>query len=271
MSCLSWQRLALVLPLWGLAAAGTARAQEAPPDAPEGIDDPKLERRLGTRVDLAPSPASDVAAGTPAAAPTSASPTVELVAPGAPEQDGVSPEGEGVIPPRKPRLKLGYRRFTFAQIGTTQATTPAADEAFNVVSLEFYPVSSSIRFGLNTQYGWQEGTFRANGDAFIAGGTSLGFQSPGPVFTPFVEGYAAAGMLQRTKKDLMPASGTGLNSIATAIGQLGIDAGTEVFLAKNFCLSFALGYVHLTNAFARGNALESFSTDTWSFKLGVGL
>jgi len=270
MSRLSWRRLVLhVLPLWGLVVPAVAQAQDAQPDAPEGIDDPKLERRLGTRVDLAPAPAVDVGGGAPAAATASASPPVELLVPGAPEQDGLPPEG--ATPPRKPRLKLGYRRFTFAQIGTTQATTPAADEPFDVVSLDFYPVSSTIRFGLTGQYGWQEGTFRQNGDAFFAGGTSLGVQSPGPVFTPFVEGYAAAGLMQRTKKDLMPSTGTGLNSIATAIGQLGIDAGTEVFLAQNFCLSFALGYVHLTNAFARGNALESFSVDTWSFKLGIGL
>ena len=261
MSCLSWQRLALVLPLWGLAVAGTAHAQEPQPDAPEPIDDPKLERRLGTRVDLAPAVTGDAGAGAPA--PTSAAPAVELLVPGAPEQDDVSPEGS--TPPRKPRLKLAYRRFTFAQIGATTMTTPAQDEPFNVVSLDFYPVSSIIRFGLTGQYGWQEGTFRQNGDAFFAGGTSLGVQSPGPVLTPFVEGYAFAGLMQRTK------AGLGLNSIASALGELGIDAGTEAFLATNFCLTFALGYVHLANGYVRNNSFESFSVDTWSFKLGIGL
>jgi hypothetical protein len=267
MSCLSWARLALVLPLWSLVAAGTARAQE-PLAVPETIDDPKLERRLGTRVELAPAVNLE-GAGAPAPAPATESPAVELLVPGAPERDAAL--GEAAPEPRKPRLKLAYRRFTFAQLGTTAATTPAKDEPFDVVSIDFYPVSSIIRFGLTGQYGWQEGTFRENGDAFFAGGSSLGFQAPGPVLTPFVEGYAFAGLMQRTEKDLMPPSGKGLNSIATFLGELGIDVGTEAFMAKNFCLTFAVGYVHLTNAFARANAFESFSVDTWSFKLGIGL
>ena len=267
MSCRSWRRLALrVLPLWSALAPGAAVAQEAAaPEATEAIDDPKLERRLGARVDLAP-PAESAA---PPEAGTPPPPAVELLVPGAPERDEVTGEGEPAA--RKPRLKLAYRRFTFAQIGLTPMTTPAEDEPFDVVSVDFYPVSSTIRFGLSGQYGWQEGTFRENGDAFFSAGSSLGFQAPGPVLTPFVEGYAFAGLMQRTKKDLMPPDGKGLNSIATGLGELGIDVGTEAFLAQNFCLSFGVGYVHLTNFFARNKSLETFSVDTWSFKLGFGL
>lgn len=264
MSRLSWRRFALhALPLWGLVVPGAARAQDAQPDAQETIDDPKLERRLGARVDL---PAQAEGAPPPAAGAV-ASPPVELLVPGAPERDAAPTEGER--PLRKPRLKLGYRRFTFNQIGLTPTTTPAADEPFDVVSLDFYPVSSTIRFGLSGQYGWQEGTFRRNGDAFFAGGTSFGFQAPGPVLTPFIEGYAFAGFMQRTQKDLMTTGD--LNSIATFLGELGVDLGSEAFLATNFCLSFAVGYVHLSNLYARHNALDSFSVDTWSFKLGIGL
>jgi hypothetical protein len=268
----SWQRLAwYVLPLATVAVSGAARAQEAAsPGDTEAIDDPKLERRLGARVELAP--AADRGA---APAATGSAPAVELLVAGAPEAGAPERDATPVeaAPERKPRLKLAYRRFSFAQLGTTAMTTPAEDEPFDVVSLDFYPVSSTFRFGLTSQYGWQEGTFRANGDAFFAGGASFGLQAPGPVFTPFVEGYAAAGLLQRTKAVLMQktTAGPGLNSIATALGELGIDVGTEAFLARNFCLSFAVGYVHLTNGYARNNLFESFSVDTWSFKVGIGL
>ena len=273
--------LALV-PLWVAGAATIARAQEtvptgaasapqptvpeapAPqgtvPDAPQDtnedafqdtfqdtFDDPKLARRLGAPL--------DVLAGSAAATET-AQPGLEPVA------------GEGPTsgpPTRTPRLILAYRRFSFAQVGPLGTSGPGASEPFDVVSLDFYPISSSWRFGLTTQYGWQEGTFRQNGDAFVAQSVSFGGQIPGPVLTPFIEAYGGGGLLQRTK------SGLGLNSIATAYGQLGVDVGTNVFLARYFCLSFAVGYLHAGDLFGRQNVLESFSVDTWSFKLGMGL
>jgi hypothetical protein len=250
-----WRLVTVLVPLCLLGADAWAHAQEvAAGGSSEGIDDPKLARRLGTRIAL----------GGPAEG--------EAPALGLPETAAAVPEGEVLArapqaepPALKPRLKLGYRRYAFSQIGATQATTPGASEPFDVVSLDFYPVSSMVRFGLTAQYGWQEGTFRQNGDAFFAGGTSLGFQVPGPVLTPFIEGFADAGLLQRTKSDL------GLNTIASVLGELGIDVGSEVFLAHNFCLSFAVGYIHLANGYARANAFDTFSVDTWSFKLGLGL
>ena len=36
---------------------------------------------------------------------------------------------------------------------------------------------------------------------------------------------------------------------ATAYGQLGIDVGTEIFLARYAYLSLAIGYLHGTNYF----------------------
>jgi hypothetical protein len=250
-----WRLVTVLVPLCLVGAEAWALAQEtATTDSPDSIDDPKLARRLGARIALgAPAGAEAPSLGVP----ESAAPLPEG------ELEARAPEPE--TQPRKPRLKLGYRRYTFSQIGATQATTPGASEPFDVVSLDFYPVSSTVRFGLTAQYGWQEGTFRANGDAFFAGGTSLGFQVPGPVLTPFVEGFANAGLLQRTK------SGLSLNTIASVLGELGLDVGTEVFLARNFCLSFAVGYIHLANGYARTNAFDSFSIDTWSFKLGLGL
>ena len=121
------------------------------------------------------------------------------------------------------------------------------------------------RLGLTTQYGWEGGTFRQGGDAFLAQSASLGGQVPGQVFTPFFEVYAGGGLMQRTHKDIM------LNAAATAYGQLGVDVGSEIFLARYFCLSGALGYIHAGNGFVKSASFGSFSVDTISFKLGVGL
>ncbi|HVR02645.1 MAG TPA: hypothetical protein VMT47_10975, partial [Polyangia bacterium] len=84
-----------------------------------------------------------------------------------------------------------------------------------------------------------------------------------PVVTPFIEAYAGGGYMQRTH--------AGLNAVATAYGQLGVDVGTEVFLARHFFLSAALGFIHAADGFVKDNAFGSFSVDTWSFKLGFGL
>ncbi|HEY2731615.1 MAG TPA: hypothetical protein VGK52_16845 [Polyangia bacterium] len=247
----SLRRLVLkaLVPLWVATAAGAAPSQEPGAlDPSEGIDDPKLERRLGTRVELAaaqpaPSEVGVARVFAPVVAQTSAS-----------------------LPPRArrtPGLKLGYRRFTFAQVGASATAGPGADEPFDVLSLDFYPISSSWRLGLSTQYGWESGTFRQGGDAFIAQSVSLGGQIPGPVVTPFIEAYAGGGYMQRTH--------AGLNTVATAYGQLGVDVGTEVFLARHFFLSAALGFIHAADGFVKDNAFGSFSVDTWSFKLGFGL
>jgi hypothetical protein len=240
----------------------TARAQElAPDEAGEGIDDPKLARRLGTRVG-APSPdeAASLAAG---AAPVASTAAAGGFAAPSPEGEVEAAQGPSTKVPLTPRLKVGYRRFLFNQVATPGMSGPAAAEPFDVLSVDFYPISSTWRFGLTSQYGWQEGTFRQNGDAFFTAVTSLGWQIPGPAITPFFEGYAGGGLMQRTKADL------GLNSIATAFGELGADLGFEAFLARHFCLSFAAGYVHLTNGYAR-RTFDSFSVDTWSFKVGFG-
>jgi hypothetical protein len=277
----------VLAPLWITGSAAAARAQGPGEPGSEAIDDPKLARRLGTRIELGAPPA--VAAEADGAGETGATPDSggsveardesggaslmpevggrELALGAGPDEvdtaGPIAPEG----PRRTPRIKLGLRRFTFAQIAATaKATgTPGADEPFNVLSLDLYPVSSAWRLGLTTQYGWEGGTFRQGGDAFLAQSASLGGQVPGQVFTPFFEVYAGGGLMQRTHKDIM------LNAAATAYGQLGVDVGSEIFLARYFCLSGALGYIHAGNGFVKSASFGSFSVDTISFKLGVGL
>jgi hypothetical protein len=234
-------------------AAAPARAQNDPPGR-EGIDDPKIERRLGARVPGA------------AAAPT-ADQTVTRVS--APEDARSETSGLSV-----PHVKLGFRRFDFVRIGATDPGSTngaAASEPFNSVSLDFYPVSTVLRFGLTTQYGWQSGTFRSNGDYFIAQSFSLGVQLPRRAVTPFAEAFGGGGYMRRVQFD---------RSIPTVYWQLGVDVGAEVYLSRLAYLSFALGYLHPVNGFASaestGTSVDSASfksvfVDTWSLKLGVGL
>lgn len=245
-------RVPLAAAWLALSVPGLARAQApATLEGAEAIDDPKLERRLGTRVELvAGPPPSPFGADAPW-------PQAELTG-GAPPPV-VAPQPHG---PRVPHLKLAYRRFSFARIGPTSG--PLGDEPFSVVSLDLYPISSFVRLGFSTQYGWEEGTFRANGDAFIAESVALGGQIPGQVFTPFFELHAGGGMMQR------PSSGLE-NTIATAYGQLGVDVGTEIFMAKYAFLSASIGFLRGTNGFLKHGEFSSFSVNAWTFKLGFGL
>jgi hypothetical protein len=256
---------ALALWLVGAARVALAQAPAAPPGG-ETIDDPKVERRLGTRIDLpaAPLPATSVdglVIADASAVPAPLGDTASGAAPAVSETIGPGPRAER----RVPRVQIAYRRFTFAQVGAATSPGAGADEAFNVLSLDFYPISSKWRFGLSTQYGWEQGTFRANGDAFVAESLSLGGQIPGPVVTPFFEGHAGGGLMQRTH------TGLSLNTIATGYVQLGVDVGLDVFLARHAFVSVALGYIHGTDGFVQENVFNSFSVDTWAFKLGFGL
>jgi hypothetical protein len=251
--------------LAALSATGipAALAQEAPvPQGAEAIDDPKLERRLGTRVSLA-SPdnvAPELAEGA-TFAPLGESSTSPYA-----ERDDVlaaSPTPPEPFVRKVPRLKIAYGRFDFVQVGAPTGTTAGASETFNVVSLDLYPVSSNWRFGLSTQYGWQDGTFRKRGDAFLAEALSLGGQLPGDVFTPFFEVFGGGGLMQRLNSNL--------NTPGNAYGEFGVSVGTEIFLARHAFLSLAGGYLHNYNGYFYMKKYTSSSNDVLTFKVGFGI
>ncbi|HVZ74955.1 MAG TPA: hypothetical protein VHJ20_21385 [Polyangia bacterium] len=244
-----------------VAPATPAGAQDAASETAgtEAIDDPKLERRLGSRIDLAPSPTSDVVVAEAAPSPEAdATPTFgrDVVVAEA------TPSAAEPFVAKHPRAKLAYRRFNFSQIGGANGRSVGADEAFNVVSLDLYPVSSNWRFGLSTQYGWEDGTFRQNGDVILAETLAIGGQIPGDVFTPFFEIYGGGGLMQRTHASL--------NSIATVYGEAGVDVGTEIFLAKHAYISVAGGYLHSADWFLK-KSVGSISGDTLCLKIGFGI
>jgi hypothetical protein len=257
-----------------LVTAGAARAA-GPPG--EDLDDPKLARRLKTRVALP--------AAIPEAGPT-ADPAPQAHRPAnRPDADaddavtlsrrpsaGVTESAPSPEPAtfhearRTPTLGLGYRRFSFVQVGATSAGTTtgiAASEPFNSVSLDYYPISRVIRWGLSTQYGWQDGRFNSgNGDYFIAQSASLGIQNPGAWASPFVEAFAGGGYMRRFQFE---------HTIPTAYWHFGIDAGASFFLPDHGYVSLALGYLRPVNGFLKEQSFTSVYVDTWSIKLGFGL
>ena len=263
----------------GLALAGLMFAAPSARAAGGDIDDPKMARRLGSRVDSASgtdttaagapataAPASSAALASPAAPRTAGdTPSADLVA--ASSGGGVAASGTPAVGPggRTPLVGLGYRRFSFVQLGATDpssATGAASSEPFDTLSLDFYPISHMVRFGLSTQYGWQSGRFNAGGDYFIAQSVSLGLQAPGTTVTPFAEAFAGGGYLRRAQFD---------RTIPTAYWQFGIDGGASFFVADRGYFSVALGYLRPVNGFLKMQSFTSVYVDTWSLKIGFGI
>jgi len=275
-----------------ISAATVARA--ATPAGDE-IDDPKMARRLKSRTTLAAPAETTPVAGTsavaPAIAPTApaaAAPVDARALPSAPVSawpsspppsngaaadlvaSGASPAAVRAPAPRNggktPTIGIGYRRFSFVQVGATPSgstTGSATSEPFDTLSLDFYPISRLVRFGLSTQYGWQSGQFgTGNGDYFIAESASLGLQSAGAVVTPFAEAFAGGGYMRRFQFD---------RTVPTAYWQFGVDAGASFFLGDVGYVSVALGYLHPVDGFVKETSFTSVYVDTWSLKLGIGL
>jgi hypothetical protein len=246
----------------GLSAGAAAQAR-AQADADEEIDDPKIARRLGTRISWgAPPPPSPRAA-----------PVVVAASASADAGSGVPALARSAEPPQaaagepawvRPRLKLGFRRFDFVRIGASESVDGAvATEPFNSVGIDVYPVTSLLRVGLTTQYGWQSGTFVSSGDYFGAQSLSLGFQylEAGRV-VPFAEAFAGFGYRRRLQFD---------RTVPTVYWQLGVDAGAEIYFARTGYISVAIGYLRPVNGFARLQQFQTVFVDTWSFKLGIGI
>jgi hypothetical protein len=162
----------------------------------------------------------------------------------------------------RPRLKLAYRRFDFVRIGAAGSSAgTVAGEPFDSVSVDVYPLSSLVRIGLSSQYGWQSGAGLSGGDYFAAESLSAGAQLRGGRVVPFGEVFGGIGYMRRLQFE---------RTVPTAYWQLGVDAGAEIFFADNGFVSVALGYLRPVNGFAMQQKFVSVFVDTWSFKLGVG-
>ena len=251
-----------------LAAGAAARTAHAQPRE-EAVDDPKMARRLGTRIfwNEGPAPRAPVA---PPPAPVMAAPAPLATATAAPEgsaADATVYASRAAPEPApgysRPRLKLAFRRFDFVRVGAAgSGSGGVASEPFNSLSVDVYPLSSLIRLGLSTQYGWQSGAGLSGGDYFAIESASLGVQIRAGRVVPFAETFAGIGYMRRLQFD---------RSVPTAYWQLGVDLGAEIFLARTGYVSVALGYLRPVNGFAQQLQFGSVFVDTWSFKLGVGI
>jgi hypothetical protein len=271
-----------------------------PPALPGPVVPPPVAARSAAPTPLAsPSPSPSPAPATPPTlAPATPPPTpptlpaapplaaAAAAAPSAPPNDAAAawwtqavatgdatPAGLGLYaappPPARPqeaprpRLKLAYRRFDFVRIGASgSGAGTVAGEPFDTLVVDVYPVSSLVRIGLSSQYGWQSGAGLSGGDYFAAESLSAGAQLRGGRVVPFGEAFAGIGYMRRLQFD---------RTVPTAYWQLGVDAGAEIFLASTGFVSVALGYLRPVNGFAMQQKFGSVFVDTWSFKLGVGL
>src|SRR5262245_10835321 len=271
MTTAAFRAAALAIFVTTLGAAASARAQTPPPATEESIDDPKVSRRLGTRITVPPAPPPPEAAA-PTPTPRPAQPPQPPAGP-APETEAgypttvVSPYVPALAEPFRPtlpRLKFGFRRFEFVRIGASPTSDGvAAPETFNNIVVDVYPVSSLIRIGLSSAFGWQSGNFLVNGDYFATQTVSLGLQYRDlGRFVPFAEAFGGVGYMRRLQFE---------RTIPTAFWQFGVDAGVEIYVGRVGYLSFALGYLRPINGFAKRQQFTSVFVDTWSFKLGVGI
>jgi hypothetical protein len=249
---------------------------QAQPGTDDAIDDPKVSRRLGTRINVPPPPPpAETAAPPPAPSPRAYQPPapqpVPLPVSPAEAEAGLptvvqpyTPEVEQPFRPTLPRLKLGLRRFDFVRIGASESPDGvAARQTFNSIAVDVYPVSSLVRIGLTSTYGWQSGGWLASGDYFATQSVSLGaqYRDLGRV-VPFAEAFGGVGYMRRLQFD---------RTIPTAFWQFGVDAGVEVYVARVGYLSFALGYLRPVNGFAKRQQFTTVFVDTWSFKIGIGI
>jgi hypothetical protein len=158
-----------------------------------------------------------------------------------------------------PRFKLSYRRVW-------AASPDGGDLPFDVAGLDFYPVSKFVRFGISGEVGWGGGNY---GLWYFVTGVSLGLQLPMRV-TPFLEGRFVAGLL----------GGTFMGQSAVSwIYEGGIDTGVEIYYARRFYVSAAIGWAHpvyggIDVAQLNQNQVvvrKDFATDSFTFKVGLGL
>jgi hypothetical protein len=252
--------------------APQARPATAPPADDDEIDDPKVYRRLGTRITVPPppppvvpvAPAPPPVAPLPPPAPVAPAPTADTETSTPTVVRPYAPEAEQPFRPTPPRLKLGFRRFEFVQIGASSGPSGvAARETFNNVAVDVYPVSNVVRIGLSSSFGWQSGQFLTNGDYFAMQSFSLGgqYRDLGR-FVPFAEAFTGVGYMRRLQFD---------RTIPTAFWQFGADAGVEIYAARTGYLSLAIGYIRPVNGFAVRQQFTSIFVDTWSFKIGIGI
>lgn len=157
-----------------------------------------------------------------------------------------------------PILQIAWRRFAVGRAGDAM---PGTDSAMDGLMLEWYPVSSFVRFGLATEYA-RENSNRSDHDWYIAEHLSLGLQKPGPI-TPFVEATAGAGYFKRfVVSQVQP----------TAIWEFGANAGALFHFSGPAFVSLSAGWVRPVWLLVSVDqmTLTQVYRDSFAIKLGLG-
>jgi hypothetical protein len=157
-----------------------------------------------------------------------------------------APEEPGIAREYGPAFKLGLRRFVLPDQAATESQALWG-------TLDFYLYSRWLRVGM----GASGGVGRPRNDIYALGQFSAGLQWPARV-TPFAEFNAGGGLTYRAM----------LAGQLFWMHTLGVDAGIEMYLAGDFFLSAAAGWMRpVIHGAAAGQDLYY---DTFTMKFGLG-
>jgi hypothetical protein len=157
-----------------------------------------------------------------------------------------------------PRLTLSYRYLDLAALtGGTQH--------FDGVGLAVYPLSWYVRAGLEAEFAWGGGPYQM---WLTSLGGIVGVQYPARV-TPFLDGRFLVGLVGGTVDGA---------SAATWMYAGGVETGVDVYYARRFYLTAAIGWMHpvyhgidVSTIKSGSPVVRDLSNDTLTFKVGLGL
>jgi hypothetical protein len=153
---------------------------------------------------------------------------------------------------RGPRLKVGYRTFSVAEMGDRSAR-------YHCFDAHYYIFSGLFRAATGFE-GSYEDTPRSS--FILALNLAAGVQYPSRI-TPFLDFIFGAGAYRR---DIVETDLVGFTY------QFGIEAGTEVFIAGGVFVSAALGWRRQTFRYGGNDQVETVLVyfDSLTVKVGLG-
>jgi hypothetical protein len=129
-----------------------------------------------------------------------------------------------------------------------------------------YPLSWYVRGGLEAEFDWGGGPYQM---WLTSVGVVAGVQYPARV-TPFLDGRFVAGLVGGVVE--------GSSAVTWMYGG-GIEGGVEIYYARRYYVTLALGWMHpvyhgidVATQMRTGTIVtRDFANDTLTFKVGLGL
>lgn len=163
------------------------------------------------------------------------------------------------------KLRLGYRTFTLDEMAM-----PGVEKTdrFHALSLDAYPISSSVRVGLVSHFGMES----SKNDWSGAVGLALGIQRVARV-TPFGEVRVHTGLTRRTFC-IATSFESDCQDHLTLLWGFGLEAGVDMTLSGKTRATVALG-IERNQYFAAEaenemGMLSVFTDATFTVKVGIG-